>query len=147
MNQCYRKPDARAIINGGKKYPRIHGEAVFFQTNCAVKIIVKIKGLPENETGFYGFHIHEGERCSGESFSDTGGHYNPNDEKHPCHAGDLPPLLSCSGNSYMEVKTDRFRVKDVIGKTVIIHAGTDDLRTQPSGNSGDKIACGEICRE
>ena len=58
--------------------------------------------------------------------------------------GDLPPLLSCNGNAYMTVKTDRFKVKDIIGRTVIIHYRADDFRTQPSGDSGEKIACGII---
>ncbi len=55
------------------------------------------------------------------------------------HAGDLPPLLSNNGRAYCQVLTGRFRVSDVIGKTVVIHSGPDDFMTQPSGNAGEKI--------
>lgn len=64
---------------------------------------------------------------------------------HPFHAGDLPPLLSCKGRAYLAVITGRFCVKDVIGRSVVIHAGPDDLHTQPAGNAGAKIGCGVIC--
>lgn len=62
------------------------------------------------------------------------------------HAGDLPPLLSCQGNAYLSVKTDRFSVNEIIGRTVVIHSNPDDFHTQPAGNAGKKIACGVIQR-
>ena len=74
----------------------------------------------------------------------TNSHYNPKNQPHPSHAGDLPPLLSCKGSAYMQVKTDRFRICDIIGRTVIIHSDIDDFRTQPSGDAGEKTACGVI---
>lgn len=144
MIQNYRKPSARATIRGGEVCPDLHGEVLFYQTRCAVLIVARISGLPKSDAGFFGFHIHEGDSCKGAEFEKTGGHFNPGGKPHPQHKGDLPPLLSCSGSAYMEVKTDRFRVCEVIGKTVIIHSGTDDFRTQPSGDAGKKIACGVI---
>ena len=66
--------------------------------------------------------------------------------EHPNHAGDLPPLLEASGKAYMTVLTGRFHVKEVIGRTVILHGDPDDFHTQPSGNAGIKLACGVICR-
>ena len=108
---------------------------------------VQVSGMPrKRETGFFALHIHEGGSCSGENFSDTGGHYNPHNEAHPRHAGDLPPLLLCGGGAYLAVLTDRFSVADVIGRTVVIHGGADDFHTQPAGNAGTKIACGVIRR-
>ena len=108
-------------------------------------IETKVSGLPmESETGFFGFHIHQGESCSGADFSGTGSHYNPVGLAHPKHAGDLPPLLSCRGNAYLSVKTDRFSVKDILGRTVVIHSDPDDFRSQPARNAGTKIACGVI---
>lgn len=65
---------------------------------------------------------------------------------HPKHAGDLPPLLECKGQAYLSVKTDRFTVDEIIGRTVIIHSDSDDFSTQPTGNAGRKIACGVIRR-
>ena len=142
--QCNRRPNAKAIIKGSEEFPELRGEALFFQQRDGVLILVRITGLPKNGSGFYGFHIHEGDDCNGEGFPNTKGHYNPKNRPHPSHAGDLPPLLSNHGNAYLSVKTDRFRVKDIIGRTVVIHGGTDDFRTQPSGDAGEKIACGVI---
>ena len=142
--QCNTKKAARAIIKGGDMYPDLKGEVLFCQRNQGVIVTARISGLPKNNSGFYGFHIHEGDTCEGENFPKTGGHYNPKGRQHPRHAGDLPPLLSCSGEAYMQFKTNRFSVNDIIGRTVIIHGSSDDFRTQPSGDAGEKIACGVI---
>ncbi len=144
MIQNYLRPDARALIRGGKEFPAVCGEVLFYQMKCSVVVRATVSGLPDQDSLFYGFHIHEGSSCSGEEFSETKGHYNPQNQPHPKHAGDLPPLISCSGNAYLEFKTARFNVKEIIGRTVIIHGGTDDFRTQPSGDAGEKIACGVI---
>lgn len=74
----------------------------------------------------------------------TGGHFNPGNTLHPNYAGDLPTLLGNQGRAYILVLTDRFRVSDILGKTVVIHGDPDDFHTQPAGNSGMKIACGVI---
>lgn len=108
-------------------------------------IEAKISGLPNvNETGLFGFHIHQGGDCSGAGFSGTEGHYNPAGQTHPEHAGDLPPLLSCQGNAYLSVRTNRFSMNEIIGRTVVIHSDPDDFHSQPAGNAGKKIACGVI---
>jgi len=142
--QNNRRPNARAIITSREPYLHVRGEVLFYQERNGVLVTAKVSGLPQNGTGFYGFHIHEGNSCDGAGFADTGGHYNPDSLPHPSHAGDLPPLLSNKGNAYMSVRTDRFRIKDIIGRTVVIHAGPDDFHTQPSGDAGEKIACGVI---
>ena len=88
-----------------------------------------------------------GTSCTGNSedeFADAQKHYNPKNCPHPYHAGDLPPLIENDGYSYMRVFTNKFNVKDIIGKVIIIHEMPDDFTTQPSGNSGTKIACGKI---
>lgn len=146
MSQCNRKNTAKAFIKGSDMYPDIHGEVSFCQGNNSVLIHAQIFGLPQNDSGFYGFHIHEGTNC-GNNFSNTGGHFNPEKKPHPLHDGDLPPLMSCNGNAFMTVKTDRFRIMDIADRTVVIHFKPDDFRTQPSGDSGEKIACGIIVAE
>ncbi|MBR2950708.1 MAG: superoxide dismutase family protein [Lachnospiraceae bacterium] len=147
MQHCRKCPDAVAQIRGGVEVPKLSGCIRFYQQKGCVLIVAEIFGLPkENETGFFGFHIHQGESCSGTDFSETGSHYNPVDQVHPKHAGDLPPLMCCRGNAYLAVKTDRFTVHDIIGKTVVIHSDPDDFHTQPAGNAGRKIACGVICK-
>lgn len=142
---------ARAEIRGGKKYPRIRGTVNFRQTNKGVLITSKIYNLPY-EIGkcnkrVFGFHIHEGTECSGnnqDEFANAKSHYNPNNCAHPAHAGDMPSLFENKGYAYMTFLTDRFKLKDVIGKAIIIHSMPDDFTSQPSGNSGEKIACGII---
>ena len=146
MQYCRKCPDAVAEIRGGVEALQLTGCVEFYQENGCVLIVVRISGLPESKTGFFGFHIHQGESCSGPDFSATGSHYNPVDQVHPKQTGDLPPLLSCHGNAYLSVKTDRFTVNEIIGRTVVIHSDPDDFRSQPAGNAGKKIACGVIRR-
>ena len=147
MQYCGKRPYAAAQIRGGMEAPQLSGCVQFYQENGCVLIVAKISGLPkESETGFFGFHIHEGNACSGTDFSSTGSHYNSSDQVHPKHAGDLPPLLECQGNAYLSVRTDRFSVSEIIGRTVVIHSDPDDFHSQPAGNAGTKIACGVICK-
>ncbi len=146
MYRRFIHPQAIAHIQGEKSDTNLWGNVQFFQQNNAVLVRAVIHGLPLSESGFYGFHIHEGTRCTGENFADTGSHYNPTSLPHPLHSGDLPPLMRCQNGAYLEVLTDRFRVAEVIGRTVVIHSGTDDFTSQPAGNAGSKIACGVIQR-
>lgn len=139
-------PTAIARIRGEKEYPMIRGIVRFFQRCDGVLVEAELSGLPRTETGFFAFHIHEGGNCREDGFPNTGGHFNPDSREHPEHAGDLPPLLGDCGKARMKVMTCRFRVEEVIGKTVIVHAGPDDFHTQPAGNPGGKIACGVIQR-
>ena len=140
---------AYALVRGGDEYPDINGTVAFRQLRNGVLVTAEINGLPKGHSGMgvFAFHIHSGGRCSGNSedeFANALTHYNPDKVKHPYHAGDLPPLFGNNGFAYMEVFTDRFTVNEIIGKTVIIHSGTDDFKSQPAGNSGKKIACGVI---
>ena len=139
-------PEAVACVRGGSDAPALRGTVRFYAIPCGTLVTAQIAGLPENDTGFFAIHIHEGDGCGGADFSDTGGHFNPGGKAHPCHAGDLPPLLSMGGQAFFAVKTGRFTPREVIGRTVVIHADADDFRTQPSGNAGKKIACGVIRR-
>lgn len=142
---------AKAYIKGGKDFPKIKGLVTFREISNGVLLTAKINGLPQakgNCTGrFFGFHIHEGTSCSGNSndeFSNAKSHLNTTNCPHPFHIGDLPPLLENNGYAYMSVLINKFRIKDIIGKVVIIHDMPDDFTSQPSGNSGKKIACGKI---
>ena len=145
MQCCTKCPDAVVHITGGLEAPQLSGNVQFFQENGCVLIVARVSGLPGvSETGFFGFHIHQGESCTGTDFSGTGSHFNPAEQAHPEHAGDLPPLLRYNGNAYLSVRMDRFSVKDIIGRTIVIHSDPDDFHTQPAGNAGKKIACGVI---
>ena len=147
MHRCFSRPDAVAYVRGGADAPNINGQVRFYQEPRSVRVEADIAGLPkDSETGFFGFHIHEGNSCAGTGFPQTGNHYNPDATTHPRHAGDLPPLMMQQGRAQMTVRTDRFRVQDIIGRTVVIHSNPDDFTTQPTGNAGTKIACGVIGR-
>lgn len=138
------RPDAVACIRGGSDAPALRGTVRFYAVPGGTLVTADIRGLPENDTGFFAFHIHQGDNCGGLDFSEAGGHFDPVGQAHPLHAGDLPPLLSAGGCAFLAVKTARFLPREIIGRTVVIHAGADDFHTQPSGNAGKRIACGVI---
>lgn len=144
-------PDATAYIRGSEKYPLIKGVAQFYQQPHGVLMVIEVMGLPTDmkkcNGGIHAVHIHEGEMCRGnetDPFADVGMHYNPGQCSHPFHAGDLPPIFENEGYGLSVFYTNRFMVNEIVGKTIIIHENIDDFSTQPSGNAGHKIACGEI---
>lgn len=140
-------PTACAQIMGNKMAPKLHGMAYFYSVPQGGMIIeVEVFGLPyinSSNSSFHGMHIHENGDCT-PPFDKTGNHYNPKNQPHPKHAGDLPPLLGNSGYAYSVFYTDRFDAEDIIGRSLIIHDNPDDFKTQPSGDSGSKIGCGVI---
>ena len=147
--------DAICMLQGSREYRNLRGICMLYQTDQGVMIRVNIKGYPmpsriRCNQPIVGFHIHEGESCTGNRnnpFADAKGHYNPNNCDHPYHAGDLGNLfINRDGSALMSLLSDRFTVNDVIGKTMILHKDLDDFKTQPSGNSGEMIACGVIRR-
>lgn len=151
LSLFHRNPNAVASINGRDEYSCINGMVKFYQTRFGTLILSEIFELPiSNErckSDIFAFHIHSGKCCEGNSddpFADAKSHYNPNHCEHPYHAGDLPPLFGNNGYAFSSFLTDRFSVDEIIGRTVIIHLNPDDFKTQPSGNAGEKIACGEI---
>lgn len=145
--------DATAIVSGSSKYPDIQGEVDFYGMKDSVLVVARVSGLPNDtqacKSRIFGFHIHEGTMCTGnkeDPFADAKTHYNPNNCPHPHHAGDMPNLFGNDGYAFLAFSTNRFKVDEIIGKAVIIHSKPDDFTTQPSGNSGEKIACGVIKR-
>lgn len=130
------------MIHGGADAPGLQAVAEFYSDREGTWVAIRARGLPRD--GFFAMHIHEGGSCAGAGFPESKGHFNPTNDLHPYHAGDLPQLLSSGGQAKMMVWTGRFRVKDILGRTVIIHSGTGDFHTQPSGNPGEKLACGVI---
>lgn len=150
-NSPHRLPDATAEVNGSAEYPRIYGTVDLYTVKDGTLVYASIEGLPRDKDicrrGVFGFHIHGGKSCTGtasDPFADAGSHFDINGCEHPSHAGDMPPLFSSRGRAVLMFLTDRFTVDEVIGRAVVIHAMPDDLISQPSGNSGKKIACGII---
>ncbi len=152
MEKNRRIMNAVAKIQGGSNNSDLNGTITFVQTNRGVLVTVKVDKLPQTSMckgSVFAIHIHDGISCTGnetDEFADAGNHYDPYDCPHPYHAGDLPSLIENEGFAYMSVLTNRFTVSEIIGKVVVIHGNKDDFTTQPSGNSGKKIACGQIKR-
>ncbi len=137
------KQDAVAIVYGNSEYPELFGKVFFRETlSGGVIVTAEILYLPKMN-GFLGMHIHEIGDCT-QPFDRTGNHYNPAGTEHPMHAGDLPPLLNNNGYAYLSFYDERFTIKDIIGRSVIIHSKRDDFTSQPSGDAGEKIGCGVI---
>lgn len=147
-------PDAVALIRGNEQNPNLNGMVTFYQTPYyGILIEAEIYNLPDaaedtntsHTSNFYAMHIHETGDCM-LPFDKTGAHFNPANQPHPFHAGDLLPLLSSYGYAWSAFYTERLSINDIIGRSLIIHQNPDDFTTQPSGNSGTKIGCGVIER-
>lgn len=150
---------AFAEIIGSPNAPNLTGMVFLIDVPGGTLVSVEVNGLPayqpeKNGTpqiGPHGFHIHEFGNCelgndANNPFQGTGGHWNPTNQLHGNHSGDFPVLFSNHGYAAMSFFTDKFKINDVIGKSIIIHQSPDDYRTQPAGNSGKKLACGVILR-
>lgn len=124
-----------AKIQGMEAYPDIRGKVIFEESCNGVYVNAHICNLPRTENNIFAFHIH-----------DENGHYNPDNNPHPMHRGDMPPLFSAKGRASLCFVTDRFKLCEIAGKKVVVHLGVDDFTTQPSGNSGEMIATGIIGR-
>jgi Cu-Zn family superoxide dismutase len=119
---------------------------------------VQVHGLTE---GQHGIHLHAIGSCIGPSFASAGGHHNPFGAKHGLenpdgpHAGDLPNLeVNVAGHGRLQATTDRATLAfgqaallDADGSALIIHASPDDQLTDPTGNSGGRVACGVIAAD
>lgn len=141
-------PGAVAWVNGSERYPDLNGAVKFYHTTYGgVLVEAEIFGLPNinlpGSSNFYAMHIHDSGDC-GDHFSHTGLHYNPGNMPHPDHAGDMPPLLGNQGYAFSVFYDKRYTIREIVGRSVIIHEKPDDFTSQPAGNAGDKIACGTI---
>lgn len=151
-----REPVAAAELHGSYFAPRIRGIVRFYPADSGSLVSIVVRGLPDlqlsedpaKRVGPFAFHIHEGNLCGSaeppDPFAAAGGHYNPKNLPHPLHAGDLPTVIPNHGYVNMTVYTDRFVPREVIGRTVILHKKPDDFHSQPAGNAGERIACGQI---
>ncbi len=128
------------------------GTVWFSQDGAQVLVRGRITGLTPNQE--HGFHVHEKGDCSSGDGMSSGDHLNPNGKPHgppsgEHHAGDLPSVKAdASGNATVRIHVAGTVLgsgaADLGGKALIVHAGADDYTTQPTGNSGARIACGVI---
>jgi Cu-Zn family superoxide dismutase len=128
------------------------GTVTFTPNGDKVRVVASVSGLAP---GGHGFHIHEMADCSAPDATSAGGHFNPTNKPHgnPAagehHGGDMPMLeADASGNAKLDVTLDTATLaagpNSVVGRSVIVHKDPDDYRTQPTGNSGARLACGPI---
>lgn len=128
------------------------GTVTFEQRGDKVLVDAKLLGLAP---GGHGFHIHEKGDCSSSDGTSAGGHFNPTAKPHgnpssaEHHAGDMPALVADPlGNATLQAELAPMSVgggaTDIVGKAVIVHKDVDDFTTQPTGNSGARVACGVI---
>lgn len=148
----------KAFVKGGPVAEDISGVVFFIPFKNGTLVSVKLRGLPpyqpatdgEDPIGPHGFHIHEFGTCAigdpANPFLAAGGHWNPTNQPHGNHAGDFPVVFSNNGKTKMKFFTNRFRPVEVVGRSVLLHLHPDDYRTQPSGDSGTRVACGVIKR-
>jgi Cu-Zn family superoxide dismutase len=134
------------------------GYADLMQTDGGLLIKLNVKDLPP---GQHAIHVHAVGKCDPPSFTSAGAHFNPDHQKHGYlsgegHAGDLPNLhIPDSGALEVEMLDTRMTLEkgkpnSVLkddGTSLVIHAAADDYKTDPAGNSGDRIACGIISSE
>lgn len=131
----------------------VHGTVRFVQDGDKVKVTADLTGLTPNST--HGFHVHEFGDCTAPDATSAGGHYNPEGHPHagPAtetrHAGDLGNVTSdAQGNAHYEITVDNLSVcgkkNPIVGRAVIVHAKADDLKSQPTGDAGARVACGVI---
>jgi Cu-Zn family superoxide dismutase len=129
------------------------GSVTFTQQGDRVRVVARVSGLTP---GLHGFHVHEKGDCSAPDAMSAGGHFNPHGKPHgdrqgsERHAGDLGNLSADSdGNARLDIAVEGLSVApgapdSVVGKSVVVHANPDDLKSQPAGNSGPRVACGVV---
>lgn len=136
---------------------RTIGTATLTQVGEAVRIVVEVQGLP---AGAKGVHIHAVGRCDAPDFTTAAGHFNPHGRQHGAlnpqgpHAGDLPNLtVGGDGRGRLETTATLITLLsgpgslfDADGSALVVHAAPDDFRTDPTGNSGARVACGVIVK-
>ena len=116
-----------------------------------VRIVADFAGVDKD--GKHGIHVHENGMCDhegegGQHFTSAGGHFNPAGTEHACpptdprHGGDLGNVEISGGTGHLELSLPNVTADQLNGKAIILHAGEDDCKTQPTGNSGDRLACG-----
>ena len=131
------------------------GSAGFTEGAGGVLISVEAQGLAPGE---HGIHLHETGACDPPAFESAGGHINPTGMQHGLsnpqgpHAGDLPGItVADDGTAAYQATTDRVTLSggdasllDADGSAIVVHADADDQATDPTGNSGDRVACGIV---
>lgn len=129
----------------------VKGTVTFTKSAEGVTILAEITGL---KPGKHGFHVHEFGDCSSPDANSAGSHFNPGSHPHagpdvtPRHMGDFGNLeADASGKARLELKDKQLKLSgddSIVGYALIVHEKGDDLKTQPTGDAGGRVACGVI---
>lgn len=134
----------------------IKGTLTLSEADHGVQITGDLKGLPP---GAHGFHFHETGMCTAPDFKSAGGHFNPDGKEHgdlsakPSHNGDMANVdVGADGNVHVDLLNSKVTLKPgqknsllkAGGTALVVHAKADDYKTQPTGDAGDRLLCGEI---
>ncbi|MEX0647419.1 MAG: superoxide dismutase family protein [Balneolaceae bacterium] len=130
----------------------VSGVVTFTRTNEGILVDATISGLEADAR--HGFHVHEYGDCSADDGTSAGGHFNPEDNPHAGpeaderHVGDLGNLDSDGDGEATTNFTDNHIAfsggSNILGRAVVVHAGEDDLQSQPTGDAGARLGCGVI---
>jgi Cu-Zn family superoxide dismutase len=141
---------AQALMKPGKNQ-KTKGIVHFTQVGDKLKIEAMLEKL---KPGPHGIHIHETGDCSAADFASAGGHYNPGQSHHGSldsserHAGDLGNITAnAKGSAKISMEVSGLSLggaNNIVGKALVVHGKADDFKSQPAGNSGDRVACGVI---
>jgi len=142
---------ARAELSGAEG-SAVRGSVTFRAAGGRVQVHAEVENVP---AGVHGFHLHEKGDCSAADFTSAGGHFNPAGVAHgapdaePHHAGDFGNItVGEDGKGSLELESNELTLDDgptgVVGRAIILHAGEDDLHSQPTGNAGARLACGVV---
>jgi Cu-Zn family superoxide dismutase len=129
----------------------VTGTVTFTKSGDEVKVVADISGL---KPGKHGFHIHEFGDCTAPDAMSAGGHFNPESHHHGApdatdrHAGDLGNIeADAAGKAHLDLTDKVMKLsgpESIVGLSVIVHEKADDLKTQPTGDSGARVACGVV---
>ena len=129
----------------------VSGTVIFVKTAQGMRVIAEVANL---SPGLHGFHIHEYGDCRAADGSSAGGHFNPGKTSHggpdtdPRHVGDFGNIVAAeSGVGKLDILVAGPSLAgpdSIIGRSIIVHADPDDMKTQPTGGAGARIACGVI---
>lgn len=150
---CATAPAPRALAPlEARSGSQVAGNVEFVQEGSGLRVRARLSGLKPNQA--HGFHVHEKGDCSAPDATSAGGHFNPTAQPHgpqgaAHHGGDMPALTADAAGAVdttfvITGVTLGSGPGDLLGKSVIVHAQPDDYTTQPTGNSGGRIACGVI---
>lgn len=127
---------------------KVRGRILFVQRDDETTIRGRVINLTP---GAHGFHIHEFGDVTDRSGASAGGHFNPEGHEHGGpeskmhHAGDLGNIeANAEGVAMVEITVKGLNVDSILGRSIVVHGGADDLKSQPSGAAGPRVAFGVI---